>query len=242
MRSCPTPSIPSSNPSSFNARGGARPAAGRRLGTGLAAIALAVALLSACGGGDDTTDGATSSALAVTDTSQGMSVTLHARTDGDSAAGSGTASAAPARAPSKSSSDDTQDDAEQDDDDNDDAATERKWTATQYALDASITSGPHAGQALGGALLLKGELKSDGTTRLKGRFVPTASDSGVAPIVTTLRNSSALDSSRPRFRFRFTNRTYQRQAPRSTGFSSETRHAPPAWPARLWPGLPPPKS
>ena len=188
---CPRPNT-ASHPGT--AAGLHRPIA--RPAIGLASLALAVAMLSACGGGNDGatygrrvlvveqderllatygTDGTTGSgAVILSETAQGLSVALQ---DGAAiASASGAASEASgstgAVVKSRRGSRDT---AEPDEDDH--AAIQ--WSSTQYTLSAVIDSGPGAGTSLTGALMLRGELRSDGTTRLEGRFVPSLASSTV---------------------------------------------------------------
>ncbi|MEY8879609.1 MAG: hypothetical protein AB9M60_24080, partial [Leptothrix sp. (in: b-proteobacteria)] len=202
MRPCPTPHTPApaltaSVDTSIARQGQTRSSA--RLTVPLASLALAVAMLSACGGGDAGSAGTGStsgisatqaSALSVSDTQRGTVITLSATPNSTAT----TATASSARASSSAASSSGSADAS---DDSDHATSAHQtWSTSQYALSASIAVGPDAGQSVGGTLMLQGEVKSDGSTRLKGRFVPTPSAAATPPTTTTTTtaNVTALRS------------------------------------------------
>jgi cytochrome c553 len=59
------------------------------------------------------------------------------------------------------------------------------WTTLRYAVTASVTAGSSSGQTLQGALVLRGVLQDDGSTKLTGRWV-------ASPLTTTTTTATAL--------------------------------------------------
>ncbi len=182
MQACPSPrpSTPAGRPSAGLPLSSRLPA--------LSALTLAVALLSACGGGDETpgTTGTTGSgAVILSESAKGLSVTLDDGAAIALAASSGTGKAQTPNSTTTSSKSGTRSttSAQANDDDDDEADDEdriaRQWTSTRYTLSAQVTAGSSAGQSLTGALLLRALLRSDGTTRLEGRFVPSIAAASV---------------------------------------------------------------
>ena len=115
----------------------------------LALSLLMAAVLTACGGGQGT-GAEPASVVTLSDSGTALSVRIASAGQGEGAATSVDAAASDAQGI---------------------RACDHEWTALQYDLNAQVTAGPLTGLALTGALLLRGELQDDGSTRLRGRWI-----------------------------------------------------------------------
>ncbi|HMW24771.1 MAG TPA: hypothetical protein PKC59_15165, partial [Burkholderiaceae bacterium] len=181
----------------------------------LATISLLMAaVLAACGGGGDGSTGSSSGgsastasastgespsrAVSLADTADGLQVSIATTSYANKAGGSKGSSGSAANPGRSASSPDSGSGASASDStgsSGDQATVDHAWTTMRYAVTANVTAGASSGQALQGALVLRGELQDDGSTKLSGRWVTSPLSSNAASATALAQQLQAIESS-----------------------------------------------